>query len=39
MFFQMFQGNRNKKKVGIIIVAVVATMVLVPLIISLIAYA
>ncbi len=39
MFFQMFQGNRNKKKVGIIIVAVVAAMVLVPLIISLIAYA
>ena len=39
MFFQMFQGNRNKKKVGITIIVVVATMVLVPLIISLIAYA
>ena len=35
MFFQMFQGKRNKRKVGIIIIAVVVAMVLVPLIVSL----
>ena len=38
MFFQMFQGKRNKRKVGIIIIAVVAAMVLVPLVVSLLTY-
>ncbi len=38
MFFQMFQGKRNKRLAGLIIIAVVATMVLVPLIVSLLGF-
>ena len=38
MFFQMFQGKRNKRLAGIIIIAVVADMVLVPLIVSLLGF-
>lgn len=38
MFFQMFQGKRNKRRAGIIIIVVVAAMVLVPLIVSLASY-
>ena len=38
MFFQMFQGKRNKRMAGIIIIAVVAAMVLVPLIVSLLGF-
>jgi hypothetical protein len=35
MFFKMFQGKRNKRIAGFIIIAVAAAMVLVPLIASL----
>lgn len=38
MFFQMFQGKRNKRLAGIIIISVVAAMVLVPLIVSLLGF-
>ena len=38
MFFQMFQGKRNKRLAGTIIIAVVAAMVLVPLIVSLLGF-
>ncbi|GEM_PF-2385857 len=38
MFFQMFQGKRNKRIAGIIIITVAAAMVLVPLIASLAGY-
>ena len=35
MLFSMFQGKRNKKIAGIVIILVAAAMVLVPLIASL----
>lgn len=38
MFFQMFQGKRNKKMTGIIIIVVVAAMILVPLILGLLGF-
>ncbi len=38
MFFQMFQGKRNKRIAGIIIIVVAAAMVLVPLVASLAGY-
>lgn len=38
MFFQMFQGKQKKRAAGIIIIAVVAAMVLVPLILSLLGF-
>ena len=38
MFFQMFQGKHNKRIAGVIIIAVVAAMVLVPLVVSLLGF-
>ena len=38
MFFQMFQGKHNKRMAGLIIIAVVAAMVLVPLVVSLLGF-